>query len=183
MTTFEDRIWQHLVDHHRADRVDFPTPAPARRAARPRVAGAAVAAVLAAAVAAIVFALSASTSPTPAYALTRAADGSYRVALYDLSRGIPALNARFAQLGIRATAVPIVAGCSASSFEPEIGPGSTTESVTVRDSSIPPGTRVFIAAELLPNGRIALALGDTANPIPDCFPTRTSHGIPVPGQP
>jgi hypothetical protein len=180
VSTFEDAIWAHLVDHHDADRFEFRAPPLPTRTVR-RGAAIASAALLAGVVVAMVLVLSASTSAPPAYALTQVAGGSYTVSLYDVSAGIPALNAKFAQLGIRATVVPIKAGCTASSFDPvEAAPGSLTETVTIGNRYIPPGYRGYIAAELLPNGRIGLALGDTPEPIPSCFPTTLSHGIPGP---
>jgi hypothetical protein len=180
MSDFADGIWTHLVDHHDADRVEFrvPTPPP-RRAVRP--VAATVSAVLAAVVVAVVLVLSASTSAPPAYALTRVGSGSYTVSLNDLAKGIPALNAKFARLGLRITVVPIVAGCTASSFDPvEAGPGSIRETVTVSNRYITAGHRGFLAAERLPDGRVGLAGGTVAEPIPSCFPTTTSRGIPGP---
>jgi len=186
MSSFEDGIWAYLVDQHHADHVEFRVPPPPKRTVRP-VAATASAVVLAAAVAVVLLVLSASSSPPPAYALTRVAGGSYTVSLYNVSRGVPALNAKFAQLGIRVTVVPIVAGCTASSFDPvQASPGairSMTETVTASNRGIRPGYRGYLAAERLPNGRIGLALGATPRPIPSCFPTTTSHGIPGPRQP
>jgi outer membrane murein-binding lipoprotein Lpp len=181
MSSFEDAIWVHLVDHHAADRVEFRLPATTpRRKVRP-VAAAAGAAVLAVAVIVVVLVLSASTSTPPAYALTPVGGGSYTVSLNDISTGVPALNAKFAQLGIRETAVPIKAGCTASSFDPvQAAPGSMTQTVTVSNRQIPPGARGFIAAEQGPDGHVLLAQGSTAQPIPSCFPTTTSSGIPGP---
>ena len=181
MSSFEEAIWAHLVDHHDADRVQFRVPTPPRpRRLRP-VAATASAALLGAAVVAVVLVLSASTSTHPAYALTQAADGSYTVSINDISTGIPELNAKFAQLGIRATVVPIQAGCTASSFDPvQAAPGSMTQTVTVSSQGIPVGARGFIAAEQRPDGQVLLALGNSERPIPSCFPPTTSSGIPAP---
>ena len=167
MSSFEDAIWTHLVEHHGADRFEFSVPTAPKHRVRPLAVTAGVAVVLAAAVV--------------AYALTRVSAGSYTISLNDISTGIPELNAKFAQLGIRETVVPIKAGCTASSFDPaQAGAGSMTQTVTVNNQSIPAGTRGFIAAEQLPNGRVGLAHGDTSQPIPSCFPTTTSSGIPGP---
>lgn len=182
MSRFEDAIWAHLVDQHDAGRVEFHVPPPPKRTVRPGAAMAGAVA-LAVAVVAMVLVLTASTSAPPAYALTPVAGGSYTVSLNDLSTGIPALNAKFAQLGIRETVVPIVAGCTASSFDPQAGAGSMTQTVTVSNRYIPPGYRGFIAAERLPDGRVGLAQGAIARPIPSCFPTTTSSGIPGQNQP
>jgi hypothetical protein len=180
MSSFEEAIWAHLVDQHDADRVEFRVPTPSKRSVRP-VGVTAGAGVLAAAVVAVLLVLSVSSSAPPAYALTRAAGGSYTVSLNDISTGIPALNAKFAQLGIRETVVPIEAGCTASSFDPvQAGPGSMTKTVTISNRSIPVGARGFIAAQQRPNGQVLLAQGTTEQPIPSCFPSATSSGIPGP---
>ena len=136
--------------------------------------------MLAGVIAAIVLVFRASTSAPPAYALTQVAGGSYRVSLANVARGAPALNARFVQLGIRVTVVPVVAGCTASLAGPEPLSGSISTTVTVSNRNIPAGWRGYIAAERLPNGRVGLALGNTPKPIPSCFPTTLSHGIPAP---
>jgi hypothetical protein len=184
MSTFEDAIWNHLVERHGADRREFHVPAAPKRVVRPRIALASAAA-LAATVAVVLLVLSASTSPPPAYALTQVAGGSYTVSLYDISRAVPELNAKFAQLGIRVTVVPVVAGCR-SPVVLQGGPGGITsmsETVRISNRGIPPGWRGFLAAERLPSGLIGLAQGDTPQPIPTCYPTTVGHGIPVPPRP
>jgi hypothetical protein len=180
MSSFEDAIWTHLVDQHGADRVEFRVPVAPKRRVRP-AAVTAGAAVLAVAVVVVVLVLSASTSAPPAYALTPVGGSSYTVSLNEISTGIPALNAKFAQLGIRETVVPIKAGCTASSFDPvQAGSGSMTQTVTVSNRSIPAGAQGFIAAEQGPDGHVLLAQGTTTQPIPSCFPTTTSSGVPGP---
>lgn len=188
MSAFEDAIWAHLVERHGADGVAFPAlvpgrvrgRAPSRVRARPRVRAAAGggALVLTSLLAGVLLMLSGSSTTSLAYALTAVRPGSYTVSLYDVAKGVPALNAKFAQLGLRITAVPVVAGCTATTAHPvQAGPGSMTERVTVSNRGIPRGSRGFIAAETLSRGRIGLALGTTSEPIPACFPTGTSHGI------
>jgi hypothetical protein len=181
MSSFEDAIWTHLVDQHGADRFVYHLPPRPTRTVRPRAVSAGLL-LLAAAAAAIVIVLSPSTSPAPAYALTRVADGSYTVSLYDISRGVPALNAKFRQLGIRETVVPVRAGCKAPPFL-VASPGSMSQTVTVTNRYIPSGRRGFIAAEKRPNGRIGLAQGTTAQPIPPCLPAKTSHATSAHKQP
>ena len=182
MSSFEDAIWAHLVDHHGADRIDFNVPQPSCRPGRLRAA-AVGAVVLAVAVLATVLVLTASTSAPPAYALTQVAGATYTVSLNDISTGIPALNAKFAELGIRETVVPVEAGCKASSFDPlQTRAAPMTETVTINARDIPPGYRGFIAAEQMPDGQIRLAFGTTAQPIPSCFPVTASSGTPGPSQ-
>lgn len=182
MSSFEDAIWAHLVDQHGADRIDFHVPRPRNRPRR--LSAAAVGAVLlATAVLATVLVLTASTSAPPAYALTQVAGGTYTVSLNDIATGIPALNARFAELGIPETVVPVEAGCKASSFDPlQTGTAPMTQTITISARDIPPGYRGFIAAEQLPDGHVRLAQGTTAQPIPSCFPVTATSGTPGPSQ-
>jgi hypothetical protein len=180
MSTFEDGIWTHLVDRHSADSVDFRVPSRPSPVRQRGVAFGVI--VLVAVIAAAALMLRASTGAPPAYALTGVAGGAYTVSLNDLATGIPALNARFAHLGIRETVVRVTAHCTASSFDPiQVRPEAMTRTVTVNNREIPPGYRGFIAAERLPDGRVRLAQGTTAEPIPSCFSLRTSSGIPQRG--
>jgi len=128
----------------------------------------------------VVFVLSATTNTAPAYALTQNGDGTVTFTLNDLSTGIPALNARLTELGIRETVVPIQAGCQAHSFEPLAAPGaSMSESITVGNKWIPAGYQGFMAAKQLPNGKIAMAIGTTQQPIPSCFPDVSATSFPA----
>jgi hypothetical protein len=127
-----------------------------------------------------VLVLSGTTTTSPAYALTPQGDGTYTLTLNDLTTGIPALNAKFAQLGIDETAVPIKAGCTAATFDPEKGPGSMSETVTVGNQYIDPGQHGFLAPKQMPNGRILLAMRTTAGPIPSCFPATPASSYPAP---
>jgi hypothetical protein len=177
MSTFEDGIWAHLVDQHGADSADFrvpPAPSPV-----PRLAAAAGVIALVALIAAVALTLRASTAAPPAYALTKVSDGAYTVSLNDIATGIPALNAKFAQLGIPETVVPVRAHCPASSFDPvQVRAESMAKTVTVSSRDIPRGDRGFIAAERLADGRVRLAQGTTGQRIPSCFPSKTSSGSP-----
>lgn len=98
MSTFNDELWTRLVQDHDADHVGLAAP-PRRR--WPGAAILTASATALAATAVLVLIVSAATSTPPAYALTRHADGTATVTLNDLTRGIPALNARLANLGIR----------------------------------------------------------------------------------
>ncbi|MDQ6779097.1 MAG: hypothetical protein M3071_23385 [Actinomycetota bacterium] len=177
MSSFEDAIWSHLVDRHGADRVELRVLMPKRRP-RP-LAASAGAAVLAVAIAAVVLVASATSNAPPAYAFTQNADGTVTVSLTDLATGIPALNARFAQLGIRETVVPIEAGCTAATFEPvSAGQASMSQTMTVSNVGIPAGDQGFLAARQMPNGQVLLAQGTTAQPIPSCFPATAARSYP-----
>jgi hypothetical protein len=136
--------------------------------------------VAAATAAAVVLATGIANTTPPAYALTAHGDGTYTVSLNDIASGIPALNAKFRQLGIDETAVPIEAGCTG----PSVGPGSLLESqgsmsasVTVGSRYIDPGLHGILAAEQMPNGQVLIAMGTTDRAIPSCFAPPTGTGL------
>lgn len=173
MTGFEQGVWRHLVDHHGADRTDFHlAPAPPR--ARSRRAVVAISAGLTVPVAGAIFGGLALTAAPPAYAFTVNNDGTVTVSLNDIATGIPALNQRLAEQGVRITAVPIEPGCTAA-LNGLVGPVAThlpmRQTVTVGNRWIPAGYHGFLAARQLSNGQVLLAMGTTAQPIPSCFPT------------
>jgi hypothetical protein len=168
MTAFDNGLWTRLVEDRDADRVVL-APPPRPRRTRPAVLTLGAVAI-AAAVTALVLVFSATTSTPPAYALTLHSDGTATITLHDLTTGIPALNARLAKLGIKSTVVPIRAGCRVRGFGLLAARGSLSETVTVGNRWIPSGYRGFLAAEQLPNGKIAMAIGTMKPPIPSCFP-------------
>lgn len=136
---------------------------------RPGVLLTASSAALAGAIVAMILVLSASSSTAPAYALTRHADGTVTLRLYDLSRGMSRLNAKLASLGISETVVPIRKGCKyGAPIYPE--PGQDTITLRPHHYDLSPGYQGFLAAERLPNGRVAYGQGALRpSEIPPCF--------------
>jgi hypothetical protein len=124
---------------------------------------------LTATAATIVLAVGATTGAAPAYALTHNADGSITLSLYDLTTGIPALNARLKQMRINETVIPVTPNCSTPGLI--AGPGSMSETVTISpgNANLDPGFDGFLAAEQLPDGSIAIGIGETRPPLPACF--------------
>jgi len=126
--------------------------------------------------------LGASAGTPPAYALTRNGDGTITVTLNELSRGVPALNARFRQLGIDETVIPVRAGCR-SPAGPSFPPGplslkpdamsvvfSNSITFSPRGEHPPPhGFRYIIAAKRLSDGQIVEFVGAIKAPLPSCF--------------
>ncbi len=167
MSSFEDALWRHLADQRAADRIAIPLETPRR----PRLlVGAFSTLVVAAVLAALLLVLGVTAGSQPAYALTRNADGSITVSLSDIATGIPALNAKFAALGIRETVIPVQAACTDSSSGPlSSGVTSMTQTVTVSNQWIPAGEVGFLAAKQLSDGQILLASGTAAPPAPKCF--------------
>jgi hypothetical protein len=125
--------------------------------------------VVAAAAVAAVLITGAGTSTAPAYALTHNPDGSITVTLHDLTTGIPQLNAKFKQMGINETVIPVEANCTTLGLV--AGPGSMDESVTLSPghANLSPGDVGVLAAEELPDGQIAIGIGATRPPLPACF--------------
>ena len=128
MSKFEDHLWTELVREHGGvmARASRPAVKPAHR--RPRLlagtglgvagVGAAVALVLA------------TTSTSPAFAVTRNHDGSVTISIKRYG-GIAGANARLHQLGIRATVTQQVpAGCQPTASPPAGGQGAAVESGT-----------------------------------------------------
>lgn len=150
------------------------------------------AACLAAAIVALVLTLGATTNAPPAYAVVRHADGSLTITLNDLTTGIPALNARFQQLGIPENVIPIYAGCNSPDgsghlvmhpdplFEIK---GSIKMTYTPRAAQLhppPAGYQYVLAAKRLPNGMLLDFIGALKPPIPSCLPYNST---PVTGLP
>lgn len=152
-----------------------------RRSARWGLAGGAGLTIAGLAAAALLL-LGANAGTPPAYALTRNSDGTITVTLNDLSQGVRELNARFHQLGIDETAIPVKAGCRAPagpSF-PGHGPlhmrgfamNGPFRSMTFssgKGDPPPRGFRYVIAAERLPGGQVVEFLGAIKPPLPACF--------------
>jgi hypothetical protein len=133
--------------------------------------------VAAAATAAVLLVTSAGSLPTQAYALTRHADGSVTVTIRNLAHGVPQLNDRLAELGIRAKAIPVTANCRAASDgislidfgHPAVGQSARGNSVTIGNADVPAGSTSYVAAERTATGQIALAIGTTRGPLPSCL--------------
>lgn len=140
----------------------------ASRRYRRRALGLAAASTTALAAGVIVLVMGATTSATPAYALTQNADGTITISLNNLTRGIPQLNARLRQMGIHYTVIPVTPNCRFSNSVLSVGPGSLSETITIGNPQEPAGVDGYLAAERLPNGKIGLAVGGMKAPLPNC---------------
>ena len=186
MTEFEDGLWERLVADHAADAVSL-TPG---RDNQHRMLVGGSAAALATASAAAVVAFAATGGATPAYAMTQNADGSYTFTINDLATAVPQLNAKFRQLGIPETVIPIEANCpTVSKFlfaEPQ---QSMSDSMTFKAGGPgpEPGFAYVVAAEQLPSGGVAMAMGAIKPPLPSCWSTQAftteqigdANGVPT----
>jgi hypothetical protein len=152
------------------------TELPAARGLRPtrrRTWLAASAAALAVAVTGVLVGLGGSS---PAYAVTRNADGTVTVAVTRMA-GVPGANAELRTLGLRVVVVPVQSGCPALSSlpapaVPPSGPITTEEtstdgSVTVNAQGIPVGDLLVLAISSTPSGTSTAAML-TSPPAPSC---------------
>lgn len=176
MSTFEQGLWERLVTECHADRVVLGARTRNRRRA-PILAASATA--LGATTVAAVLLLSATTATPPAYALTRNADGSVTVTINDIATAVPQLNAKFRQMGIDETVIPVQSGCPTPGLVNYPG-ATTTESLTFypNHAYLAPGYDGVLAAEQLSNGEVALTIGAMTPPLPSCF-----SNIPIGGTP
>lgn len=174
MSKFTDRLWQELMREHRAqlEQIDRPA-AERRRRAFPRlVAGTSVG--LAGAGTAIALAIGAASS-TPAFAVTKHPDGTVSVTINRLT-GVKGANQKLAQIGVRAVAVPVEAGCAGapppaamkallSRVHAAVNEGGT---VRIDPREIPRGKRLVLAAG---PGQVQIAQlhGARAGFAPACF--------------
>jgi outer membrane murein-binding lipoprotein Lpp len=189
MTSFDESLWTRLVAEHDADLLTMETGGQ-RDAKRPLLLGGSALA-LAAATAAVVLAAGAASTAPPAYALTRNPDGSVTVTINELSTAAPALNAKFAEMGVDETVVPVEAGCPTTrefrlTAYPQL---HMTDQWTFQPDNLQSGWKGVLAAEQLPNGEVAVAQMAIRPPVPSCFsnvadnppqPTgKTMNGIPM----
>ncbi len=181
MTTIEDRLWADLIQEPGADWA-LATAQPLRRPRSPRRAPLAAGAfVLFAAIVAAAITLTASTSTTPAYAVTLNPDGSVSVTLTEVL-GVRGANEALARLGVRARIAHIEAGCTQTGVKARLAPGGAAHeqqeqivepqkdgeglagiNMIIHPDAIPPGDTALITAQLDDSGR----------------PVATSHGKPV----
>jgi hypothetical protein len=151
------------------------------------------------------------TGSSPAFAVVRNGDGTVTLTIKQLA-GITGANTELAALGVRARAVPVVEGCTASSLVEGLvargesvrarppsshGARGALQSVRIDPSKIPAGQTLVLAAradshqdvtllaEELVRGRVPACLG-AALPPPTPTPIpgscRVVHNTPVTGR-
>jgi hypothetical protein len=186
MTKFEDQLFTDLMAEYRPvlQRLERPAP-PARRPVPRPVWVAASAAGVAGAVTAGVVGFG---GTTPAYAVTRNADGTVTLAISSPA-GVPGANAKLRVLGSHVVVVPARPGCPAitSLGRPASGQATRTAgsaalskdgSITVDVRGIPAGDTAVVAATTLPGGGMTLAEQLVRGPAPACvsLPPRPGNG-------
>ena len=112
--------------------------------------------------------------------MTANPNGSYTVQLFDLTSGIPALNAKLASLGIDETVIPVTPDCTYKGLfgEPSVA-GSETITLTPGRKYLAPGDDGVLAAMPISDGRVALAVGAMQPPLPTCFSTLSPRFDPT----
>lgn len=177
MTTFDDGLWDHLVQQHHAGQVtllapDSPETAHARagsllRSGRAKLlAGSSAALAMLAGAAVFVIAGAASS---PAFAVTTHADGSVTVTI-DQIAGIAAANAQLTSLGIPAVVIPMTSSCQSTVDVVRIGvsnPATATE--TIVPNTIPQGDTAILAAAQTSTGTVELGLAEVRGAVPTCL--------------
>lgn len=113
--------------------------------------------------------ITAGTSPQAAYALTRNPDGSITVTIRSIDAAIPALNARFRQMGINETALRVKPRCKAAQYF-GYSNAAPSEELTFHpgEQDLKPGWDGVLAVERLPSGHIAMSIGARKRPLPAC---------------
>ena len=152
MTEFEDNLWQEIVRVHGRELAAVPWAPGDRdrergRWARPRLLAGTSASVIIAATLAVVLVLSA-TASSPAYAVTRNADGSVTVRLIRFS-GIAGANHTLSRMGVRAKIVAaLVMARSAAAAHPCQGkPAGAVRMLTFVPASIPRRQILLLTAD------------------------------------
>ncbi|GAA0626409.1 hypothetical protein HPO96_36900 [Kribbella sandramycini] len=172
MGTFEDRLLERLVQEH-GESLTQPPPSPARGRRR-RVAVVSGFIGVAAATAAVVYLVGAGT---PAYAVSRTADG-VTVRISDLD-ALDAANAELRRLGVPVVAVPRTTDCretfvtssNDSTGDTVADPVGAGSEVTASIQGLPVGSTVVIAAEQ-EGDRVLLSLAKPVRgKIPGCLAT------------
>ena len=199
MAKFEDQLFDDLMRTHGAalDAVPDRPPTPGRGVGRALGVGGAVLG------AAGVIALTGTvlTGGTPAYAVTKGADGVVEVSISDIT-GVTGANEELRRLGVRAVAVPMRDGCvdlrslpvDTDRFDTELNStveevdGLSTGTLSFDADGIPEGDTLLLAAAQSPTS-VSLAAALIMGPAPDCVsvptppaddPTDPADGPPRP---
>lgn len=180
MSKFEDHLWREFVHEHGDDLAQLSRPATRHTLRRPRlVAGAGLG--LAGGATALALILTATSAP--AFAVTRNPNGTVTVTINQIA-GVSGANTELAALGVSATAVPIVQGCTAalqllpegssSAILPSPGSGPP-QSVTIEPSAIPAGDTVVLAVAQI-TGAVQMLVGTVQGAAPACVALASGNG-------
>jgi hypothetical protein len=152
MGTFEERLLGDLVRQHGVAVSEFVRPAPRLSRTRPLVMAAGALTIAGS----IAVAVTTFGGNTPAFAVSRDADGAVTLSISDI-RAVDAANAELRRIGAPVVAVPMTADCK-DTFEIDEGfvgesSGSVTSagggegSVTVQTKGLRPGSMLVVAAK------------------------------------
>lgn len=177
MSNFKDRLWRDLVREHGAELNEGNEPARPGLWMRPRLLLGSSAAGVAGVATAIAIALG-TAGTSPAFAVTQNHDGSYTVQLLRAS-GIEGLNARLAQLGVRARAVDCYFARAGSgqvlTGAPGRAPNWTAAQAKIEPNAIPRGKFLEV-----PMGRVQFQAHGGAGHSADVVVASNAAGCEVP---
>jgi hypothetical protein len=182
MSKFEDQLFADLMSEHGGELATTRRTPGSRRGTARHVLGAAGAVGVAGAVG---LGITAVASATPAYAVTRAADGTITVSLRDIS-GVTGANAELRKLGVSAVAVPMAKNCTAkivpdgrsvrSGVVSASNDAGGSGSVSFPANSIATGDTLVLAAQVS-DRKVSLALITVRGSAPACVP---ENPVPAP---
>jgi len=186
MSKFEDQLFADLMSEHGGELATTHRPPATRRGTARHVLAAAGAVGVAGAVG---LGITAIASGTPAYAVTRAADGTITVSLRDIS-GVTGANAELRKLGVPAVAVPMTQSCTAKIIPDgrSVRSGAVSASndaggsgwVSFPANSIPAGDTLVLAAQVS-DRQVSLALITVRGSAPACVP-ENPVSVPTPDE-
>lgn len=191
MTKFADQLYEDLMREHGAELRSVPEPGAAavrsrRRAARPAWLTAGLLTATAAAAGGFVLFGGAAS---PAYAVTRNANGTVSVAVKQAS-AIDAANARLKAIGVRVVIVPVRAGCpdldsladqglhGATVGVGVSGGGGQVDSITVDAQGVPADDTLVLAFEDSDGGAFG-GSGIVEGKVPGCVTLPTPPTAPA----
>jgi hypothetical protein len=195
MGRFDDQLWADLVDEHGPALAVAQRATPPRGRGRPRVLAAVGAFGLVGVVTAVALTLTV-TGASPAFAVTRNADGTVTVTIRQIE-GVSGANAELARLGVRARAVTPDPGCTSDPVRARVSafaggalrPGGGQDAVTISPGLIPVHETLVLVAEQISGGRTAMAAFMVVGSAPNCYDGKSwriaaiSGGSRVPATP
>ncbi|MGI5505516.1 hypothetical protein [Lentzea sp. CA-135723] len=167
MTTFKDKLLSDLMREHGETVEEAPT-RPVR-STRPLLVAAGALVLAGVATVAIV------NNDSPAYAVTKNADGTVTVTIKDI-KGVDGANAKLREYGINAKAVPMSRDCAEldesrmDARDYRLPDHGEDGSLTFRPGDLPDGYKVLLGISNLPDRGNGLGFtGPVRDPAPNCL--------------
>jgi hypothetical protein len=180
MGKFEDRLLSDLLTEHRPALDAVEVPAPRRAGHRPLWIAASVLGLTGAVTVGAVLI----GGGSPAYAVTKDADGTVSVTLRE-SSGMDGANDELRELGVPAKVVPVRPECPSVDTLPVVQPqgkvtGKATTnadgSISFETTGVPDGATVVVTSEEDAAGKLTLGMFLVDGPAPDCVSPPSGPG-------